>query len=279
MEECHPAQAPRPRRRHRRSHPLPGLARRLLRHRQDPRGRRRPAVAQPRDAAPRPLRRHPPWRTESCSGAPATSGAMPSPASTPTPSSSWSGSSSPTPTRWAATPASSPGWAGTLGVAATNDVDALLALEPDCIVHTAMADDRIFEAIADLERFLARRHQRGVVEPGVPAVPERRTTRWPPRSSRQRTKAGVSLFVNGVDPGFANDALPLVLSGHQRAHRGGALLRDAQLQHLQPAHGALRHHGLRPRPATTCPCCSAPRCSPWPGAAWCARSPPVSGSP
>ena len=27
------------------------------------------------------------------------------------------------------------------------------------------------------------------------------------------TKAGVSLFVNGLDPGFANDALPLVLSG------------------------------------------------------------------
>ena len=24
-------------------------------------------------------------------------------------------------------------------------------------------------------------------------------------------EAGVSLFVNGVDPGFANDALPLVL--------------------------------------------------------------------
>ena len=27
------------------------------------------------------------------------------------------------------------------------------------------------------------------------------------------TEGGVSLFVNGVDPGFANDALPLVLSG------------------------------------------------------------------
>src|SRR5580658_9354483 len=42
----------------------------------------------------------------------------------------------------------------TLGVAATNDADALLALKPDCIVHTAMADDRIFEALADLERLL-----------------------------------------------------------------------------------------------------------------------------
>ena len=41
-----------------------------------------------------------------------------------------------------------------LGVAATNDADALLALRPDCIVHTAWADDRLFEALADLERFL-----------------------------------------------------------------------------------------------------------------------------
>src|ERR1700761_3920816 len=42
-----------------------------------------------------------------------------------------------------------------LGVAATTDAAALLALRPDCIVHTAMADDRIVEAVGDLERFLA----------------------------------------------------------------------------------------------------------------------------
>src|SRR3954452_13339956 len=42
-----------------------------------------------------------------------------------------------------------------LGVLATNDVDEILALKPDCIVNCAMADDRLFEAIADLERLLA----------------------------------------------------------------------------------------------------------------------------
>src|SRR5213082_1597817 len=42
-----------------------------------------------------------------------------------------------------------------LGVAATNDADALLGLKPDCIVHTAMADNRLPEAIEDLKRFLA----------------------------------------------------------------------------------------------------------------------------
>src|SRR6266702_3087752 len=42
-----------------------------------------------------------------------------------------------------------------LGVAATNDADALLAMRPDCIVHTAMADNRLPDALADLQRFLA----------------------------------------------------------------------------------------------------------------------------
>ena len=43
----------------------------------------------------------------------------------------------------------------TLGVAATNDVDAIFALKPDVVVHTAMADDRLFEALGDLQRILA----------------------------------------------------------------------------------------------------------------------------
>jgi len=43
---------------------------------------------------------------------------------------------------------------GPLGVTATNDADALLALRPDCVVYTAMADDRIVEALADLARIL-----------------------------------------------------------------------------------------------------------------------------
>ena len=46
----------------------------------------------------------------------------------------------------------------TLGVTATGDAEALLALEPDCIVHTAMADDRLPDALADLRTFLRRGH-------------------------------------------------------------------------------------------------------------------------
>jgi hypothetical protein len=101
-----------------------------------------------------------------------------------------------------------------LGVAATHDIDAVVALKPDVVVHTAMADDRLFEALADMQKLLHAginvvssgpvflQYPYGVVddsmiEPMLTAAKE----------------GGVSLFVNGVDPGFANDALPLVLTG------------------------------------------------------------------
>jgi hypothetical protein len=99
-----------------------------------------------------------------------------------------------------------------LGVPGTSDVDALLALKPDCIVHTAMADDRIFEALADLERFLAAGVNVVSSSPVMLQYPEPGDPLAAPVIAAAE-QAGVSLFVNGVDPGFANDALPLVLSG------------------------------------------------------------------
>jgi len=101
----------------------------------------------------------------------------------------------------------------TLGVAATNDADALLALEPDCIVHAAMADNRLPEAIADLQRFL---------EAGINVVSSGPVFLQYPEGTvpaevidpirAAAACGGASLWVNGVDPGFANDWLPLTLT-------------------------------------------------------------------
>ena len=99
-----------------------------------------------------------------------------------------------------------------MGVTGSSDVDALLALRPDCIVHTAMADDRLFEALADLERFLAAGVNVVSSSPVMLQYPAPDDPLAAPVIAAAQ-KAGVSLFVNGVDPGFANDALPLVLSG------------------------------------------------------------------
>ena len=101
-----------------------------------------------------------------------------------------------------------------LGVAATDDAAALLALRPDCIVHAAMADDRLFEAIDDLCRML----RAGVnVVSSSPVFLQFPDGVVPPEMSdpvrRAAAKGGVSLWVNGIDPGFANDWLPLALTG------------------------------------------------------------------
>lgn len=101
-----------------------------------------------------------------------------------------------------------------LGVTATNDADALLALKPDCIVHTAMADHRLFEAIDDLARFL--RAGIDVVSSGPVFLQFPEGAVGPELSDPVRKAAaegGASLWVNGVDPGFANDILPLTLTG------------------------------------------------------------------
>jgi 2,4-diaminopentanoate dehydrogenase len=100
----------------------------------------------------------------------------------------------------------------TLGVTGTSDTDALLALRPDCIVHTAMADDRLGEALADLERFLSAGINVVSSGPVFLQYPDKDDPMAAPLIAAAE-KAGVSLFVNGVDPGFANDALPLVLTG------------------------------------------------------------------
>jgi 2,4-diaminopentanoate dehydrogenase len=100
-----------------------------------------------------------------------------------------------------------------LGVAATTDREALLALEPDAIVHAAMTDDRVFEAIEDLIGFL----EAGVnVVSSGPVLLQWPAGILPPDQLERIEKAGktgsASLHVNGIDPGFANDVLPLSLT-------------------------------------------------------------------
>ena len=100
-----------------------------------------------------------------------------------------------------------------VGVTATTDVDALLASEADCIVYTATADLRPFEAVDDLCRILAA--GKNVVSSSV--VPLVHPKSFVPEQRRKLEDAaragGASMFTSGIDPGFANDLLPLTLTG------------------------------------------------------------------
>ncbi|NMO04436.1 diacylglycerol kinase [Gordonia sp. TBRC 11910] len=100
-----------------------------------------------------------------------------------------------------------------LGVVATDDREALFALKPDAIVHTAMTDDRIIEAIDDLVSFLEAGIN--VVSSGpvvlqypMGVIPEQMVN----RIVEAGRAGGASLHVNGIDPGFANDVLPLAMT-------------------------------------------------------------------
>jgi hypothetical protein len=100
------------------------------------------------------------------------------------------------------------------GIKATSDLGAILAAEPECAVYTAMADNRLPEALEDYRRILAA----GINVVGSSAVflqypwhvlPDELVS--PLEDAAQAGKS--SLFVNGIDPGFANDLLPLALAG------------------------------------------------------------------
>ena len=100
------------------------------------------------------------------------------------------------------------------GVVATNDLDALLASKPDCAVYAAIADTRMLEALEDYRRILAA----GINVVGTGGtflqfpwgvVPEE--LYLPLEKAAKEGQA--SLFVNGIDPGFANDIVPLALAG------------------------------------------------------------------
>ena len=100
------------------------------------------------------------------------------------------------------------------GITATTDLDEVLATGPDCAVYNAMADNRLMEALADYRKILAA----GINVVGSGPV----FLQWPwkvipdemitPLEDAAR-EGNSSLFVNGIDPGFANDLLPLALAG------------------------------------------------------------------
>ena len=111
------------------------------------------------------------------------------------------------------------------------------------------------EAIADMAR-IAASGKNIVSSSVVPLVyPPHVVAGDAPAARRRVREAGVSCFTSGIDPGWANDLLPLVLTGQCEyidvaARDGGRQLRD-----VRAADGALRHDGLRPGARRARRCC------------------------
>ena len=100
-----------------------------------------------------------------------------------------------------------------IGLAATSDKQALIDLAPDCIVHTAMTDDRMFQAVEDLISFLEAGINVVSSGPVVLIFPsDVLGPDIPRRIAEAGERTGASLHINGIDPGFANDVLPLTIT-------------------------------------------------------------------
>jgi 4-hydroxy-tetrahydrodipicolinate reductase len=97
------------------------------------------------------------------------------------------------------------------GVAATNDIDALLALGADCVCYTATADLRPWEAIDDIARILSS--GANVVSSSLVQLlhPKTADKAMVERLEAACQEGGTSCFFSGIDPGFANDLIPIAL--------------------------------------------------------------------
>ncbi|WP_157254709.1 dihydrodipicolinate reductase [Nonomuraea typhae] len=100
-----------------------------------------------------------------------------------------------------------------LGVIATADVEATLSTRPGAVVYAASGDIRPDDALADILKAVGMGAV--VVTPSLYALYDQRNA---PPELREPILAAVkegggSLFVSGVDPGWGNDVLPLLISG------------------------------------------------------------------
>jgi hypothetical protein len=102
---------------------------------------------------------------------------------------------------------------GPIGVSATDDATALIALKPDCVVYAACGPERDGAAVPDYVRLL---------ESGINVVtttvnrlihpPSFEPEVWRTQLTEAAVNGGVSLYASGIEPGFAADHLVLVLA-------------------------------------------------------------------
>ena len=104
---------------------------------------------------------------------------------------------------------------GPIGVPATDDVEELIALRPDALVHYGPTAARAGDNIALMGAFL----QAGIdvcstaMTPWVWPAMSLNPPGWIEPITAACEEGGASCFTTGIDPGFANDLFPMTLMG------------------------------------------------------------------
>ncbi|WP_166909848.1 dihydrodipicolinate reductase [Mycobacterium sp. DL440] len=100
-----------------------------------------------------------------------------------------------------------------LGVPATDDVDALIALAPDCVVYAASGPDRDAAAVPDYVRLLhAGINVVSTTSTGLVYPPAYYSAEWRSQLEAAAKSGGSSFYASGVFPGFGSDQLALMLA-------------------------------------------------------------------
>lgn len=94
------------------------------------------------------------------------------------------------------------------GIVATDDIDALLALNADVVSYTVKGETRPHEVVPELERILAS--GTNVVSTSMIFLiyPKHADASMRDPLEKACQTGGSTLFVNGIDPGFSGDILP-----------------------------------------------------------------------
>lgn len=100
-----------------------------------------------------------------------------------------------------------------IGVVATDDSAAVLARRPDAVVYAASGDTRPDDALADVLACL--RAGANVVTPAIYGLlhPPTANPRLLAKANEACAEGDSSVYVSGIDPGWAQDILPLLVSG------------------------------------------------------------------
>ncbi len=100
-----------------------------------------------------------------------------------------------------------------VGVTATNDADALIALQPDCVVYAASGPDRDAGAVPDYLKLLdsgvnvVSTSSTSLVYPPAYFSPE-----WREQMESAAKAGNASFYASGIFPGFGSDQLALLLA-------------------------------------------------------------------
>jgi 2,4-diaminopentanoate dehydrogenase len=104
---------------------------------------------------------------------------------------------------------------GHVGITATDDIEKLIALEPDALVHYGPTAGEADENIRVMGSFL----RAGIdvsstaMTPWVWPTMKQNPPAWIDPITQACQEGGASCFTTGIDPGFANDLFPLSLMG------------------------------------------------------------------